>query len=137
MSGLPRVALVVDRPDWAFANHAAALGKHLSHAFSFQVVPVHTVRPLWRVPMATRGSDLVFHFWRGLLRELHSTQFAADVRRELGDVGEYRRRDLGSPTATQICDHLFLSEQEVAGFTEVFAEDVVAYSTVSQRLAGE
>lgn len=134
MSDLPRVALVVDRPDWAFANHAAALAKHLSHEFRFQVIPMHAVRPLWRVPMATRGSDLVFHFWRGALRTMRSREFLAEVHRELGDVEEYQRRYLSMPTATQICDHLCLSESDIEEFAPVLASDVVSYSTTSQRL---
>ncbi len=134
MSDLPRVALVVDRPDWAFANNAAALARALSHEFRFHVVPMNTVRPLWRVPMATRGSDLVFHFWRGALLTMRSREFLAEVHRELGDVEEYRRRYLSMPTATQICDHLSLSASDVEEFAPVLVNDVVTYSTTSERL---
>ena len=84
--------------------------------------------------MATRGSDLVFHFWRGLLKVLRSQEFEAEVRRELGDVEAYRRRYLSGPTATQICDHLFLDEQGVHEYADVLTQDVVAFSTVSHRL---
>lgn len=133
MTYQPVVALVVDRPDWAFANHAKALTKHLAGDFQIRTVPVQVVSELWRVPMVTAAADLTFYFWRGFLRDMQTPQFEAEVRRELGDYPEYARRYLSGRVATQICDHLFLDDEEMAQFAPVLTE-CVNYSTLSQRL---
>ncbi len=135
MTTKPKVALVVDRPNWAFAFKAAALAETLTNRYEFQIIPVSDLGQLWRLPLAFKGADLVHFFWRGHLHAMLQPDFRAEVALSLGSWEAYARRYLsGVRFSTGVYDHLLLDDRGIEEYRSVFSNAVVAYSVTSERL---
>lgn len=129
----PRIALVVDYPDWAWAHHAWALREHLAERFEFSIVVEAMLGEMWKLPMGAAGTDLSMYFWRNWPRLFTTPWFRDQVRWNLGDWTEYSERYLASPAATLVCDHLYLEEPDVSDFRHALA-GLSGYGTTSVKL---
>lgn len=131
----PRVSLVVDLDDWAFANIAGQLVATLGHRFDFEIIPAALVDELPRLFMMCEGSDLLHFFWREIIDVVHGPHH----REHLDKIGlgfeEFRTRYV-APKAitTAVYDHLFLAPDEVAARARLFTELVDSYYVCSRRL---
>lgn len=125
---------MVDRPDWAFANIARNLRRHLSDRYEFLVVPQSWTGDLVRSMLATRDMDLLHFFWRGDARTLFSDEFRTHAGVLLGDVQNYLSAFVeGRRVTTAVYDHLFLQAGDVQNWRQMY-QNVTAYYTCSPRL---
>lgn len=130
----PRIALMVDRPDWAFANIARNLRRHLSDYYDFTVVPQSWTGDLVRSLLATRDMDLLHFFWRGDARTLFTEEFRTHTGVLLGDVQRFLSDYVvGRRMTTAVYDHLFLGSGEVQQWKQMY-QSIAAYYTCSPRL---
>ncbi len=154
----PRIALVVDVEDWAFANIAQQLRRHLGHRFDIDVIPLDWLdelqdqrwrdlnRPEWPPQGAGAGLgllliqapryDLVHVFPRGYLN-LIGTPMLSQYARFLGlHDDQFLDRYLApSCVTTGVYDHLLSDAEGIRSRRRVFNEVVTAYSVCSEKLA--
>jgi glycosyltransferase involved in cell wall biosynthesis/GT2 family glycosyltransferase len=135
-AGKPRVALVIDTENWAFANISRQLERYLGDRFEFTRIPMEVIDNVDQVFLLADGCDIVHFFWRETLG-LVGSPFHRSYVESLGCSYErFHERYIKSRIiTTAIYDHLFLSESELRDRRWVHAELVSAYYTVSRRLA--
>ena len=130
----PRIALIVDRPDWALANIAYQLEKWLCDEFEIFILSAsecdHNV-PL--VAYVTRNYDLVHFFWRDILDRVFSEDCASGIDHYFGSHTEMRRMLSRRPTTFSVYDHLFLSREDIEARLSLFNDFSAGY-TVSSNL---
>jgi glycosyltransferase involved in cell wall biosynthesis/SAM-dependent methyltransferase len=130
----PRVALIVDRPDWALANIAYQLEKRLSDEFEIDVIAITEIsNKAVLAAYMTRRHDLVHFFWRDTLRYIYEHCFR-DVDYYFGSVEQLKSVIANRPTTFSVYDHLFLSKDEIADRVPLFNEYSTAYTVSSKRL---
>lgn len=130
----PRIALVVDRPDWAFGNIARNLVRHESGTYEFTVIPISYLGDLPRAVLATKGHDLVHFFWRQDLRTLYDTDYRQHIQSMFGDVQRFLAEYVHKvPATTAVYDHLFLEPGKVEARQSMY-EQCAGYYVSSERL---
>ncbi|GJD86285.1 GTP 3',8-cyclase [Methylobacterium haplocladii] len=159
----PRIALVVDMENWAYANIARQLTKHLGHRYDFEILSTHRLGEIEQARWADAGHagtwqpggpqafgqillrahefDLVHVFWRPLLTLLGDQGFygsgLADYVRFLGlSMDEFRIRFIAPACfTTSVYDHLFADGEEAELMAEALNRHATAYTVSSDRLA--
>lgn len=135
MKGLkPKIALVIDTDDWAFANIARMLEVYISDQFDFKIIPSSVLSCVDHIFLAAADCDLVHFFWREYLRLIESPFSKVHVERFGFSFDEFRRRYLNKPVTTSVYDHLYLSPEERQLRSSFFRTEVTAYSVASKRL---
>jgi glycosyltransferase involved in cell wall biosynthesis len=156
--GKPRIALVVDVENWAFANIAEQVSRHLGHRFDFDVIPLEWLdaiqderwrdlnRPEWPPQGAGAGLgllliqapiyDLVHVFPRGYLN-LIGTPILSQYARFLGlRDEEFRDRYLGPASiTTAVYDHLYSGAADIQSRRRIFNDLTESYYVCSEKLA--
>jgi len=158
----PRIALVVDMENWAFANIARQIEKHLGDRYEFEIISTFRLAEIEQARWIDRGAqgsfdlsgptgfghvllrapefDIIHVFWRPLLTLLGQPNFYGDVLERyssfLGLNWEEFKARFVEPTwfTTSVYDHLFLAEDERAIMAPVFNEYTAGYTVSSPRL---
>ncbi|MFZ1962178.1 MAG: glycosyltransferase [Roseiarcus sp.] len=134
-TGKPRIALIVDRPDWALANIAYQLERRLSDEFDIDVIAMPEIghNPVLAAYM-TRSHALVHFFWRETLRLIYTEHCSRDVDYYFGSLDKLNSIIGTRPTTFSVYDHLFLSDEDIASRIPLFTEHSTAYTVSSRRL---
>jgi glycosyltransferase involved in cell wall biosynthesis len=154
----PRIALVVDADNWAFANIARQIEKHLSDRYVFEIIPITRLWEIQHARLKDTGDferapdpfaqflirapdfDLVHVFWRPYLTMLGTPNFYGDM---LGKYANFLGLDLETfqqrfvaPAwfTTSVYDHLFLEGEQAALMSPVFSRHAAGYTVASPRL---
>lgn len=131
----PRVALLLDTADWAFANIAAQLQRHLADEFDFVVLPVSWFGRLTRALQLAADADLIHFFWREHISELEWLETRRELTQMFGSADLGLRRLLNSCRLTTcVFDHLYLERSEVEERGARFRRLGIRYGTASSRL---
>lgn len=132
---LPRIALLTDTSDWAFANIARQLSVRLDGKFEIKTIPVSEYGTLVRALLAAAGADLIHFFWREHLVKLYWPEVQAELALLFGDSVRGVRRLLGGASiTTSIFDHLFLEPNELRLRGDLFRALGVRYGASSRIL---
>jgi glycosyltransferase involved in cell wall biosynthesis len=99
----PKIALITEVNDWAFANIAKQLEKYLSKYFKFKIIAMVDIEDLNMLIELTKDCELIHFFWR--------TQVAI-----FDDV--YVKNNLNISTA--VYDHLFLDSSSLSINKKIF-----------------
>ncbi|THD49927.1 MAG: glycosyltransferase [Bradyrhizobium sp.] len=153
----PRIALVVDIPNWAFANIARQLMRSLSDRYEFDLVAMSDLIELQanrfsklgaskrlaqgRGPAigmllaASKNYDLFHFFWREDLLLLR-TEHVAAYAEFLGMTAEAYEREFVAPAriSTSVYDHLHSTSEALHQRAGVFNQLVRGYTVSSKRL---
>lgn len=131
----PKIALLIDRPDWAFANIARNLERHLSDRFEFDIIPHLYSGDLARSMLATKESDLVHFFWRNDLRMVLSDDaFRWHVKSMFGNSERFFHEYVDrTRMSTAVYDHQFLDEDSIARFKRTYHQ-AQGYYVCSNKL---
>lgn len=158
----PRIALIVDSPDWAFANIARQVSARLSDEFEFEVISTWSLAEIDRAhavdagqsgrqPLDSRDSfprillrsdefDLMHVFWRSsltILTEARSNDLAGYAARLGFELQEFRSRFVDqAKLTTSVYDHLYLDGEISSQLAAVFRNVVVDYTVSSEKLNG-
>lgn len=158
----PRIALVVDMENWAYANIARQIAKHLGDRYDLEIISTFGLSEIERARLADGGRpdafvpggpkafgqvllrarefDLVHVFWRPFLTLLGDRHFYGPEFDEyvafLGLSREEFRARFVEPArfTTSVYDHLFHEGAEAELMAPVFNEYVEAYTVSSERL---
>jgi glycosyltransferase involved in cell wall biosynthesis len=110
----PKIALIIDKEDWAFANIATQIVNNLSNHYDFFVVQTEIIDKIEDVLLIIQDCDLVHFFWRGFLYESIDEYNLIYATEKLGvDYKMFLNEFLKNLNiSTCVYDHMFLHETE-------------------------
>lgn len=155
----PRIALITDFDNWAFANISRQLIRYLGDRFEFEIISSIQVAEIeqarrikghshdmvtdlymssfCQILLLAEDFDIVHVFWRPHLGVIDTPLLEAYARSLGMSYHAFRKRFIENRIfSTCIYDHLFLSEDDQAFFSRIFKEIVAGYYVCSERLAG-
>lgn len=131
----PRIALIIDVEDWAFANIARQVMAALGDEFAFDMIPVGTVEDIPRLIMMCEQADLIHFFWREVINTVHAVSSRDQVNNSGLGYEHFLEKFLRPKVVTTaIYDHLFVTPEAIAERVELFTAHVDSYYACSQRL---
>ena len=153
----PRIALVTDTDNWAFANISRQVKRYLSDRFEFEIIPLVTLAEIeksrWFATnctgvfadggaaalgmalVTTEHFDIVHVFWREFLTVIDTPLLEAYAKRFGMAYPDFRQRFIeGKILSISVYDHLFLDPKEIAQRAKIFTELATAYYVCSDRL---
>jgi MoaA/NifB/PqqE/SkfB family radical SAM enzyme/GT2 family glycosyltransferase len=154
----PRIALITDNDNWAFANISRQLIRYLGDRYEFEIIPLVELEEIEKARWIAAGCqgtfaeggasafgqalllaedfDIVHVFWREFLT-LIDTPLLASYARSLGMTYEaFRERFIeGRVISTSVYDHLFLNEADRVARLPIFTKLVAGYYVSSEKLA--
>nr|VFK11762.1 MAG: Glycosyltransferase involved in cell wall bisynthesis [Candidatus Kentron sp. LPFa] len=142
----PRIALLTDTSDWAFANISHQLDHYLGNRYEFKIIPLIDLAEIDKVRwlktnctgyfvegggsafgmalLATEGYDIVHVFWREFL-SLIDTPLLADFRARFID---------GRIVSTSVYDHLWIEPDSIRQKEKIFNKIISAYYVSPSKL---
>lgn len=132
----PRVALITDTDDWAFANISRQIERALGSRYDFEMLPHTMFDSFFQLLAVARKYDYVHVFWREIFAALdapYNRSYAQGLGLDLTELLDDFYR--GRPVSTAVYDHLFLRPEEVAARRGMFHQ-VTGYTVSSKRLDG-
>lgn len=128
-----RIALIVDKEDWAFANIAQNIKKRLSNYFEFEIIPMTYLDGNFiQLFLLVKDYDLIHFFWRGHLLDIKNNFFDWYTYEVGSSREEFEKEFINyKKITTAVYDHLFLDEKEK---TEDIFNRVKNYSVSSNKL---
>lgn len=131
----PKIALIIDAENWAFANIANQLVSNLSHFYDFTIIATEVVENISQVIMMTREYDITHFFWRESLRLIYDTYYI-NYNSGLGYSPEqYADTYLKDRIiSSSVYDHLFLSDEEISKRHDFYNSLITAYTVSSSKL---
>jgi glycosyltransferase involved in cell wall biosynthesis/GT2 family glycosyltransferase len=157
-----RIALVVDRDNWAFANIARQVEKHLGDRFEFTIISTARLNEIqearWKerhpdrwfdmdgphsfpqILLLAKQYEIVHVFWRPLLTVLGPKNFYGDLIAGYAKYLSISETEFRSQYVNDACfttsvyDHLFCSGDELELMRPVFNDYCVGYTVSSGRL---
>lgn len=131
----PRIALIVDGDDWAFANIARQVRKALAEQYDFVTIPFTVVESTLQLLLMTEHYDLLHMFWREFAPTILSDWVRDSIKLRGGEREAFFRRYVWSKAlTTAVYDHLYLEPEALAERQPLFAELLDGYSVGSERL---
>jgi glycosyltransferase involved in cell wall biosynthesis/GT2 family glycosyltransferase len=131
----PKIALVLDVEDWAFANIAKQVMRHLGSEFEFLTLPMSLLDNINQCFVLADKCDLTHFFWRE-----HLTLIGDGYSRSCGDrlglsYDSLEERFIrGRRISTAVYDHLHLDAQSLEYRAWLYHKWVKGYSVGSRRL---
>lgn len=135
-SDKPRIGLVTDTNNWAFANIARQIKKNLSDRFEIEIVALaNDCDHMAQIFVRFRDFDLVHFFWRDLLTLVDSDYFRGYFTMRGWDpkafLDKFQQR---VAITTSVYDHLFLSDEEIQKRKNLYNHLAPRYTVCSERL---
>jgi glycosyltransferase involved in cell wall biosynthesis len=114
-TGKPKIALIIDKEDWAFANIATQIVNNLSEYYDFYVIQTDIIDKIEDVLLIIQDCDLVHFFWRGFLYESIDEYNLIYATEKLGvDYKMFLDEFVKNLNiSTCVYDHMFLRESEI------------------------
>ena len=135
-----KVALVIDKRDWALDHVAAQIVKNLSNEFKFKKIYISEVDNLAQVLLLAEDCQIVHFLWRPLASDFYS-DYTQEYIRSLGMNASsfYNRYIVGKSISVAVYDHLMLEESDQdSRFTRLLFSDessiVTDYAVSSKKL---
>lgn len=133
---VPKIALVVDSEDWAFANISRQVRRYLSDEFDFTIIPADVMEGDVTKLLSIAGEfDIVQVFWREFLLGLLHPKTAEYFSDRKLDAKAFLV-ELFTKTAfvMPVYDHLYTDEVSIRAREVLFQEIANSYYVSSNRL---
>ena len=119
----PKIALIIDKEDWAFANISTQIIKHLSKYYDFLVLHTEHLKNIEDIILMVQDCDLVHFFWRGVLYQtVEEWTLKYRCRRWGINYKQFFKEFVQALNiSTCVYDHMFLHESEY-GITKKITE---------------
>lgn len=132
----PRIGLITDTNNWAFANIARQITKNLSDRFDFETIALsNDTEHVAQVFLRFKEFDLVHFFWRDILTLVDKEDVIGYFRDRGWDFEYFRTTYLTTlRKTTSVYDHLFLSEAEIQARIPLFNDIAWRYTVCSEKL---
>lgn len=130
-----KIALMVDRDDWAFANIAKNITKNLSDKYDFKIIPLfYFNNNLIKGYIAAKDCDLIHFFWRKNLIDLKGENYEWYAR-QLGysSLDAFKEEYVNHKILTTcVYDHIW--EEDEINFTKELFDNYEHYYVSSNIL---
>lgn len=129
----PRIALVVDRRDWAFANIARHLTRRLADRYVFDIYYTEDyINDYDRLitDIYTNQYEIVHYFWREIILNL----YIHILRSRLSQLDEITESFFNTRLTFSIYDHCLLEPADLRNYQVVFKYLADGYVVSSERL---
>ena len=109
-----RIALVVDKENWAFANIAKNIKRRLSDTFEFKIIPMSYLDCNFiRLFLLVKDYDLIHFFWRGHLMDIKNDFFDWYTYEIGSSRNEFEKEFVDyKKITTAVYDHLFIEDHK-------------------------
>lgn len=133
---MKRIAIVIDIPDWAFDIGAQLIKKELTGIAEADIFCMH-IEPyndnLFYMLEQAKNYDYIHFLWRKHLLLFESEKFINDVKNAGYDYNEYINSIIPK-ISTAVCDHMFLKQEEIEEYRNVFNKYSRKYYVISNKL---
>lgn len=136
MNEKKKLAIIIDAPNWAFHNVANLMKKELE---AIAIVDIFSIQPepynndLFTLLEDVKSYDYIHFLWRKNLLDFKSDSFKQKLMENNIDYEKYIEF-FSSKITTAVYDHLFLSENEILEYADVFNKFSKKYYTSSKKL---
>lgn len=136
MTDKKKLAIIIDAPNWAFHSVAKLMKKELEDTaivdiFAMQVEPYNN--DLYKLLEDTKSYDRIHFLWRKCLLEFKSDEFKNTLKENNINYDEYVSY-FSNKITTAVYDHLFLTDDKIEEFKDVFNKFSSKYYTSSKKL---
>ena len=133
----PKIALIIDKPEWALDNIASQIIKNLSDQFEFKKIYLETVDCLAGILLVADDCDLIHFLWRPLataINDDYTKQFIHNIR--MPEEKFYDKYVASKVISVAVYDHFFLDKSNKEITLKLFSDpdSIVSCYTVSSRL---
>lgn len=133
-----KIALVVDRPNWAFDHVADQIIRNLSPYYDFIRIYNIDIENCVDIFMLTKNCQILHFLWRGL-PSLFNQEYCQRKIRTLGYTKEefLKKYVKGKVISTEVYDHLLLEGPESDATARLFADSdsiITNYAVSSNKL---
>lgn len=133
---MKKICLVCDIPNWAFDIISKKLSKSFENEFEIDIA-YFDVREkaecFFEFLEEHKKYDMIHFFWRKTLLQMESETFINKVIEKYGDYEKYVQ-DISGKLSTGVYDFLFLKEEEINIYKNVFNKFISNYYVISKRL---
>ena len=130
---MKKIALIVDAKDWAFDIEANILKNKFKNEFIIDIfVSKDYEDDLFSILEVVKDYDMIHIFWRKLLLQFESDEFKQKLKDNDYDYNEYLK--VCNKISTGIYDHLFIDEESIDTYRNIFTKYSKMYYTCSKRL---
>lgn len=120
--------------NWAFEIEAKILRQSLDNYYEIDIFVAHDYEDnLFRILEDVKGYDMIHFFWRKLLLQLDSDEFNKCLEENHYNFLEYID-SIKNKISTGIYDHLFIDEENINVYKNVFTKYCKRYYTCSKKL---
>lgn len=109
---MKKIALVVDKDNWAFANIAKNIKENLSKYYEFKIIPMDYIENNFiRLFLLVKDYDLIHFFWRGHLMDMKNNFFEWYTYEVGSSKEEFIKEYIDyNKISTAVYDHLYIEE---------------------------
>ena len=135
----PKICLVCDIPNWAFDIIAQKVKKNLEDKFDIRIDYYdmrETPDEFYEFLEKNDDCDLIHFFWRKALIQMKTESFKNKVLASGRNVDDYIK-EKSKKISTGVYDFLFLDEEGINTYKNIFNIYASHYYTSSKRLFGE
>ena len=132
----PKICLVCDAPNWAFDIIARKVKQELEEKYEI-IIDYYDMREkpdeLYELIEKNSDCDLIHFFWRKSLLQIETEVFKQKVELNGGKLSNYIR-EKRSKISTGVYDFLFLEEESIRAFQNIFNLYAGNYCVNSKKL---
>ena len=133
---MKKICLVCDVPNWAFDIIAKKISEELKNDFEIDI-KYFDVREssenFFEFLEEVKSYDMIHFFWRKILLQIESETFKNKVVKKYGDYDKYIE-EISQKISTGVYDFLFLKDEEIDTFKNVFNKYSKSYYVISKKL---
>lgn len=133
---MPKICLVCDVPNWAFDIIAQKIAIELKDFFDIDIKYFDVRKEsenFFEFLESLKNYDMIHFFWRKILLQLESDIFKNKLATKYGDYEKYIK-DIQRKISTGVYDFLFLKDDEIEMFKNVFDKYCKDYYVISKKL---
>lgn len=136
MDNKKSLAIIIDAPNWAFHNVANLMKKELNDIANVDIFAIQSEpynNNLFTLLEDVKSYDYIHFLWRKSLLEFNSDSFKKELKDN--NINYYDYVDYFSKRiSTAVYDHMFLSDEEIKLYADVFNKFSRKYYTSSDKL---
>lgn len=134
----PKIALVIDKPDWALDHIAAQLIKNLGYAYDFRKIYLSVLDNLAKLLLLADDCQIIHFLWRPLASDFGSSYTQSEIYSLGMTPEEFAARYIkGKAISVAVYDHLMLDGPESEFTPKLFTDPdtiVTSYTVSSNKL---
>lgn len=131
-----KIAFIVDIKNWAFDIEAQLLKEKLKDFYEIEIFCASDEKynnDLFLILEDTKNFDIIHFFWRKLLIQFDSDEFKNKLKETNLDYNNYIN-EVCAKISTGIYDHLFLEEENIKLYSNIYNKYSKKYYTCSKKL---